>query len=53
MLVFSTALNLHWKRAAVLTGVAVQDFGRGTYRKEPTFEVDDEIIAASKRMAYA
>lgn len=29
------------------------DFGRGTYRKEPTFEVDDEIIAASRRMSYA
>lgn len=31
----------------------LQDFGRGTYRKEPTFEVDDEIIAASRRTSYA
>eukprot|EP00892_Ulva_mutabilis_P011880 jgi/Ulvmu1/9064/UM005_0157.1 len=26
-----------------------QDFGRGTYRKEPDFEVDDQIIAAARR----
>ena len=24
----------------------MQDFGRGNYRKEPTLEVDDEIIKA-------
>lgn len=28
--------------------VCVQDFGRGTYRKEPDFDVDDQIIAAAR-----
>jgi hypothetical protein len=39
--------------AALTKHVMLQDFGRGNYRKEPTFEVDDEIIAASRKMAYA
>jgi hypothetical protein len=39
--------------SALTKHMMLQDFGRGTYRKEPTFEVDDEIIAASRKMAYA
>ena len=48
---YTHAVNWSHVEFADMTRV-LQDFGRGTYRKEPTFEVDDEIIAASRRMSY-